>query len=149
MVFRTPRNVQPERLRQREKQQTSDGLESRTPRPPNITLQDVTPIFLGPLFFLLAGGKDPSRHNEACQVTTFRPADVKSVCEKFTASQTDFPLMLGVSVATLHFENRDNAYRMARRSHSCVSSRATPERPDQPVSATRRERRWQGRVLSN
>jgi len=50
----------------------------------------------------LAGGKDTSRHNEACQVTTFRPADVKSVCEKFKASQTDFPLMLGVSVATLH-----------------------------------------------
>lgn len=51
----------------------------------------------------LAGGKDTSRHNEACRVTTFRPADVKSVCEKFKASQADFPLMLRVSVAALRF----------------------------------------------
>ena len=49
----------------------------------------------------LAGGKDTSRHNEACQVTTFRSADVKSVCAKFKASQADFPLMLRVSVAAL------------------------------------------------
>ena len=34
-------------------------------------------------------------------VTTFRPADVKSVREKLKASQTEFALMIGVSVATL------------------------------------------------
>jgi len=35
------------------------------------------------------------------RVTTFRPADVKSVREKLQASQTEFALMIGVSVATL------------------------------------------------
>ncbi len=35
------------------------------------------------------------------RVTTFRPADVKSVREKLKASQTEFALMIGVSVATL------------------------------------------------
>lgn len=35
------------------------------------------------------------------RVTTFRPADVKSVREKLRASQTEFALMIGVSVATL------------------------------------------------
>jgi putative transcriptional regulator len=35
------------------------------------------------------------------RVTSFRPADVKSVREKLKASQTEFALMIGVSVATL------------------------------------------------
>ena len=35
------------------------------------------------------------------RATTFRPADVKSVREKLGASQTEFALMIGVSVATL------------------------------------------------
>ncbi len=35
------------------------------------------------------------------RVTIFRPADVKSVREKLKASQTEFALMIGVSVATL------------------------------------------------
>ena len=35
------------------------------------------------------------------RVTTFYPADVKGVREKLKASQTDFALMIGVSVATL------------------------------------------------
>lgn len=38
---------------------------------------------------------------KASRVTTFRPADVKSVREKLNASQTEFALMIGVSVATL------------------------------------------------
>jgi putative transcriptional regulator len=35
------------------------------------------------------------------RVTTFRPADVKGVREKLKASQNEFALMIGVSVATL------------------------------------------------
>lgn len=35
------------------------------------------------------------------RVTTFRPADVKSVRDRLRASQTEFALMIGVSVATL------------------------------------------------
>jgi putative transcriptional regulator len=35
------------------------------------------------------------------RVTTFRPADVKSIREKLKASQAEFALMIGVSVATL------------------------------------------------
>ena len=35
------------------------------------------------------------------RVSTFRPADVKSVREKLNASQAEFALMIGVSVATL------------------------------------------------
>ncbi len=35
------------------------------------------------------------------RVTTFRPADVKSIREKLKASQSEFALMIGVSVATL------------------------------------------------
>ncbi|HET9845241.1 MAG TPA: NadS family protein [Nitrospira sp.] len=35
------------------------------------------------------------------RVTSFRPADVKSVREKLKASQAEFALMIGVSVATL------------------------------------------------
>ena len=35
------------------------------------------------------------------RVTTFRPADVKSIRERIKASQTEFALMIGVSVATL------------------------------------------------
>ena len=35
------------------------------------------------------------------RVTTFYPADVKCVREKLKASQTEFALMIGVSVATL------------------------------------------------
>jgi len=35
------------------------------------------------------------------RVTTFRPADVKSVRGKLKASQAEFALMIGVSVATL------------------------------------------------
>ena len=41
------------------------------------------------------GRAKPSR------VTTFRPADVKAVRAKLGQSQTDFALMIGVSVATL------------------------------------------------
>ncbi|CAI4029711.1 Transcriptional regulator [Nitrospira tepida] len=35
------------------------------------------------------------------RVTTFRPADVKSIREKLKASQAEFALMIGVSIATL------------------------------------------------
>lgn len=35
------------------------------------------------------------------RVTTFQPADVKSIREKLKASQGEFALMIGVSVATL------------------------------------------------
>lgn len=35
------------------------------------------------------------------RVTTFRPADVRGIREKLKASQTEFALMIGVSVATL------------------------------------------------
>jgi putative transcriptional regulator len=35
------------------------------------------------------------------RVTTFRPADVKSVRDTLNASQIEFALMIGVSVATL------------------------------------------------
>lgn len=35
------------------------------------------------------------------RVTTFRPADVKNVRRKLEASQGEFALMIGVSVATL------------------------------------------------
>ena len=35
------------------------------------------------------------------RLTTFRPADVKSVRRKLEASQAEFALMIGVSVATL------------------------------------------------
>lgn len=35
------------------------------------------------------------------RVTTFRRADVKTIREKLNASQTEFALMIGVSVATL------------------------------------------------
>lgn len=35
------------------------------------------------------------------RVTTFRPAAVKSIREKLKASQVEFALMIGVSVATL------------------------------------------------
>ena len=35
------------------------------------------------------------------RVTTFRPADVKSVRRKLEASQAEFALMIGVSVSTL------------------------------------------------
>ena len=35
------------------------------------------------------------------RVTSFRPADVKSIREKLKASQAEFALMIGISVATL------------------------------------------------
>lgn len=35
------------------------------------------------------------------RVTTFRPADAKSIREKLKVSQMEFALMIGVSVATL------------------------------------------------
>jgi putative transcriptional regulator len=35
------------------------------------------------------------------RMTTYRPADVKRVREKLDASQSEFALMIGVSVATL------------------------------------------------
>jgi putative transcriptional regulator len=35
------------------------------------------------------------------RVTTFRPADVKAIRDKLGTSQTEFALMIGVSVATL------------------------------------------------
>ena len=38
---------------------------------------------------------------KATRITRFRPADVKSVREKLKASQSEFALMIGVSVATL------------------------------------------------
>jgi putative transcriptional regulator len=38
---------------------------------------------------------------KSARVTTFQPADVKSVRETLNASQTEFALMIGVSVATL------------------------------------------------
>jgi putative transcriptional regulator len=38
---------------------------------------------------------------KSARITTFRPADVKSVREKLKASQAEFALMIGVSVATL------------------------------------------------
>ena len=39
--------------------------------------------------------------SRASRVTTFKPADVKAVRKKLRASQSDFALMIGVSVATL------------------------------------------------
>src|SRR4030065_2791897 len=47
------------------------------------------------------GGKIRRGAMKPARVTTFRPADVKSVREKLKASQTEFALMIGVSVATL------------------------------------------------
>ena len=41
------------------------------------------------------GARRPSR------VTTFRPTDVQAIRAKLGASQTEFALMIGVSVATL------------------------------------------------
>jgi putative transcriptional regulator len=38
---------------------------------------------------------------KASRTTSFRPADVKAVRVKLGASQTEFALMIGVSVATL------------------------------------------------
>ena len=38
---------------------------------------------------------------KASRVTVFRPADVKAVRRKLGASQSEFALMIGVSVATL------------------------------------------------
>lgn len=35
------------------------------------------------------------------RVTVFRPTDVKSIREKLKASQSEFALMIGVSIATL------------------------------------------------
>lgn len=35
------------------------------------------------------------------RVTTFKPADIRAVRKKLRASQADFALMIGVSVATL------------------------------------------------
>lgn len=35
------------------------------------------------------------------RITTFRPADVRAVRDKLGASQSEFALMIGVSVATL------------------------------------------------
>lgn len=49
------------------------------------------------------GSLKPSR------MTTFQPADVKSVRKKLKASQTEFPLLIGVSVATLR--NREQGRR--------------------------------------
>ena len=37
----------------------------------------------------------------ASRVTTFKPADIKAVRKKLRASQSEFALMIGVSVATL------------------------------------------------
>ena len=37
----------------------------------------------------------------AARVTTFKPAEIKAVRKKLRASQTQFALMIGVSVATL------------------------------------------------
>ena len=72
------------------------------------------------------------------RVTTFRPADVKSVREKLKATQTEFALMIGVSVATLcAIGNRDGEHRMARRSRSCVSQRAILVRWPRPCTANR------------
>lgn len=39
--------------------------------------------------------------SRASRVTTFKPADVRAVRKKLRASQSDFALMIGVSVATL------------------------------------------------
>jgi hypothetical protein len=50
---------------------------------------------------------------------TFRPADVKAVRDKLKASQTEFALMIGVSVATLR--NWEQGRRMARLWRSCAS----------------------------
>lgn len=38
---------------------------------------------------------------KAGRVTTFRPADVKAIRDKLGVSQTEFALLIGVSVATL------------------------------------------------
>ena len=46
-------------------------------------------------------GKIRQGQLKPARVTTFRPTDVKSIREKLNASQTEFALMIGVSVATL------------------------------------------------
>lgn len=38
---------------------------------------------------------------KSARVTTFRPTDVKNIREQLNASQAEFALMIGVSVATL------------------------------------------------
>jgi putative transcriptional regulator len=46
-------------------------------------------------------GRIRRRTLKPSRVTTFRPADVKSVRGKLGASQAEFALLIGVSVATL------------------------------------------------
>ncbi len=46
-------------------------------------------------------GKIRRGRMKPARMTTFRPADVKSIRKTLNASQTEFALMIGVSVATL------------------------------------------------
>jgi len=59
------------------------------------------------------------------RVTTFYPADVKSVREKLKASQTEFALMIGVSVATLRNWEQDGERLMGPLWPSCASQHVT------------------------
>lgn len=59
------------------------------------------PAFQELLTSIRQAGKIRQGARKPARVTTFRPADVKSVREKLKASQTEFALMIGVSVATL------------------------------------------------
>ena len=71
------------------------------------------------------------------RVTTFRPADVKSVREKLKASQTEFALMIGVSVATLRNWEQGRRAPDGQLSCSCVSQRASPMRWQRPCTVNR------------
>ena len=46
-------------------------------------------------------GRIRRRKARASRVTTFKPADVKAIRENLGKSQTEFAMMIGVSVATL------------------------------------------------
>lgn len=58
-------------------------------------------VFQELLTSIRQAGKIRRGKRKPARVTTFRPADVKSIREKLKASQMEFALMIGVSVATL------------------------------------------------
>ena len=68
-------------------------------RPGGLHMKDMA--FQELLTSIRQAGKIRRGTMKPARVTTFRPADVKSVRETLKASQTEFALMIGVSVATL------------------------------------------------
>ena len=59
------------------------------------------PVFEELLASIRQAGKIRRGAMKPARVATFRPADIKSVREKLKESQTEFALMIGVSVAML------------------------------------------------